>query len=359
MSKMKMSNSNKDTVTELKEQVNEKMETLTIEIPNYSELTEEGKKIVDNYISIINLDNEETIDNIAKNELKRIYMKLGILKGAIETCYTRIENTITEVKEFIAQNNESGKESFFNLLKRPLLIALGKLKSNSNEVEDNGRTCNLTDIDIILEKLESIRIELRINAGKLEAISQNSEEQFIDIQYQIIALQEVLNRLQKDKIKQEQVLERTFFKGCQDVALTSIERSLLQKIDYCRGISRNARINFITSRLLAERNEQIASEYEEYLKILLPESKTITTISEMIDTYNEFAHIMNERLKTEAEYSKEVIAMAQNAGRPTNEAFTELLDDFRSKLSIELGGNIEQESKEDNNEGTIEENMEK
>lgn len=357
MSELKMSNSNKESIAELKEQVNEEMNVLTIEIPNYSELNEEGKKIVDNYISIINLDNEETIDNIAKNELKRIYMKLGILKGAMETCYTRIENTITEVKEFIAQNNESRKESFFNLLKKLLLKALGNLKNNSNEVQENEETYNLTNIDIILERLESIRIELRINAQKLEDIAKNSDEQSIDMQYQIIALQEVLRRVQRDKIKQTQILEETFFQGCQDVALSRIERKLLQKIDYCMGIDRNARINFIISRLFAERNEQVASEYEEYLKIILPESKIINSIAEMIDTYNEFAHIMNERLKTETEYSKEVIAMAQNAGRPTNEAFTGSLDDFRSELSrVDLY--IRQDSKEDNNEGSIEDAME-
>lgn len=43
----------------------------------------------------------------------------------------------------------------------------------------------------------------------------------------------------------------------------------------------------------------------------------------------------------------------QDAGRPTNEAFTEILDDFRSKLTKELEENIRQDiNKEDtkNNE---------
>lgn len=375
MSELKINNSNIEPTMELKQQVNEKLEILTMEIPDYSELTKEGKRIVNNYISIIDLNNEKTIDDIAKYELKRIYAKLEILKATMETCYTRIENIITEVKEIIAENNESEREGFFNLLKKSPLVVLKNLKNNSNEIQDNGRIYNLTNIDIILEKLESIRIELRINAGKLESIAQNSEKQFVDTQYQIIALQEVLKKLQKDKIKQTQILEKTFFQGCQDSTLVKIERKLLQKINYCIGINRNAKINFITSRLLAQRNEQIASDYEKYFKILLPELKTITSISKMIDAYNEFLHMMNEKLKTESEYFKEAIRKVQDistgsaidvetakiltsnvlegvtslkavqdAGRPTNEAFTEIIDDFRSKLTRELDGNIGQDN---------------
>lgn len=375
MSELKTNNSNIEPTMELKQQVNEKLEILTMKIPDYSELTKEGKRIVNNYISIIDLNNEKTIDDIAKYELKRIYAKLEILKATMETCYTRIENIITEVKEIIAENNESEREGFFNLLKKSPLVVLKNLKNNSNEIQDNGRIYNLTNIDIILEKLESIRIELRINAGKLESIAQNSEKQFVDTQYQIIALQEVLKKLQKDKIKQTQILEKTFFQGCQDSTLVKIERKLLQKINYCIGINRNAKINFITSRLLAQRNEQIASDYEKYFKILLPELKTITSISKMIDAYNEFLHMMNEKLKTESEYFKEAIRKVQDistgsaidvetakiltsnvlegvtslkavqdAGRPTNEAFTEILDDFRSKLTRELDGNIGQDN---------------
>lgn len=374
MSELKTNNSNIESTMELKQQVNEKLEILTMEIPDYSELTKEGKRIVNKYISIIDLNNEKTIDDIAKYELKRIYAKLEILKATMETCYTRIENIITEVKEIIAENNESERKVFFNLLKKSPLVVLKNLKNNSNEIQDNGRTYNLTNIDIISGKLESIRIELRINSGKLENIAQNSEKQFVDTQYQIIALQEVLKKLQKDKIKQTQILEKTFFQGCQDSTLVRMERKLLQKINYCIGINRNAKINFITSRLLAQRNEQIASDYEKYLKILLPELKTITSISKMIDAYNEFLHMMNEKLKTESEYSKEAIRKVQDistgsaidaetakvltsnvlegvtslkavqdAGRPTNEAFTEILDDFRSKLTRELDGNIGQD----------------
>ena len=95
----------------------------------------------------------------------------------------------------------------------------------------------------------------------------------------------------------------------------------------------------------------------------------------MIDAYNEFLHMMNEKLKTESEYFKEAIRKVQDistgsaidvetakiltsnvlegvtslkavqdAGRPTNEAFTEIIDDFRSKLTRELDGNIGQDN---------------
>ena len=51
------SNPNAELMRNLKEQVNIQMSTLTTKIPSYSELSEEEKKIVDNYISTIDLHN--------------------------------------------------------------------------------------------------------------------------------------------------------------------------------------------------------------------------------------------------------------------------------------------------------------
>ena len=46
----KTNNSNAELMKNLREQVNVQMSTLTTKIPTYSELSEEEKKIVDNYI---------------------------------------------------------------------------------------------------------------------------------------------------------------------------------------------------------------------------------------------------------------------------------------------------------------------
>ena len=60
----------------------------------------------------------------------------------------------------------------------------------------------LTNIDEIREKLEGIRNELRMNAGKLDIMAQNSAEQYINTQYQIIALQELLRKIQEERAKE-------------------------------------------------------------------------------------------------------------------------------------------------------------
>ena len=53
MNEVKTNNSNAELMTNLREQVNTQMSTLTTKIPTYSELSEEGKKIVDEYISTL------------------------------------------------------------------------------------------------------------------------------------------------------------------------------------------------------------------------------------------------------------------------------------------------------------------
>lgn len=57
MNEEKTNNSNAELMISLKEQVNSQISTLTTKIPSYLELPEEGKKIVDEYISKIDLHN--------------------------------------------------------------------------------------------------------------------------------------------------------------------------------------------------------------------------------------------------------------------------------------------------------------
>ncbi len=143
------------------------------------------------------------------------------------------------------------------------------------------------------------------------------------------------------------------------------------------------------SRLLAQHNEELASDYEQDLSSLLPQLKGIIVTAEAndsliqaVDIHNQFVNKMNEMLRTESERSKEAIKKvqdiskgsaidvdtakiltsdvlevvaslkkAQDEGRPTNEAFTEILDDFRNKLVEEL--------QRDNNNVSIEEDIRK
>ena len=384
----KTNNSNAELMKNLREQVNTQMSTLTTKIPTYSELSEEGKKIVDEYISTIDLHNTKTIDEFGKSETEKIYKELDVLIGTLKTHDTSIEDMFTELMMSIDENSELEGEKFIDLLRKSPLTALRSLKDRPKRMltkERYRRSKVLTNIDVIQEKLESIRNELRTNAGKLEIMAQNSAEQYLNTQYQIVALQEVARRLQEERAKETELVEKTFSQIDQSLQLVGVEKKIGRKIDNCRGVSINAATKAIMSRLLAQHNEELASDYDQDLSSLLPELKGIVVAAEAndsliqaVDVHNQFVERMNEMLRTESERSKQAIEKVQkissgsaidvetarvltsnvlevvtslkavqDAGRPTNEAFTEILDDFRSKLTRELEGNIRQDINED------------
>ncbi len=384
-------NSNTKLMTNLKKQVNEQISTLTTKIPAYSELNDEGKKIVDKYISSINLHDSKTIDEFGKKETEKIYKELDILIGTLKTHDTSIEDMFAELMLSIDENIGTGKESFSEALKKSPLAALRVLKNKPKKMianEKYRRAKVLTNIDVIQEKLESIRSELRTNAGKLEIMAQNSAEQYVNTQYQIIALQEVLKKLQSEKESEAELTERTFSQIDQSLQLVGVEKRIGRKIDNCKGVSINAATKAIMSRLLAQHNEELASDYDQDLSSLLPELKGIVVTAEAndsliqaVDTHNQFVNRMNEMLRTESERSKDAIKKVQDissgsaidvetarvltsnvlevvnslkqvqqAGKTTNEAFTEILDDFRGKLAKEIETNNSQENTVNNKE---------
>ena len=386
---MNVNNSNNELMTNLKEQVNKQMSTLTTKIPAYSELSEEEKKIVDDYISKIDLHDAQTIDEFGKSETEKIYKELDVLIGTLKTHDTSIEDMFTELMMSIDENSEPEGEKFIDLLKKSPLTALRSLKERPKRMlanEKYRRSKVLTNIDVIQEKLESIRNELRTNAGKLEIMAQNSAEQYVNMQYQIVALQEIARKLQEERARETETVERTFSQIDQSLQLVGVEKKISRKIDNCRGVSVNVATKAIMSRLLAQHHEELASNYDEDLSSLLPELKGIVITAEAndsliqaVDVHNQFVDRMNEMLRTESERSKQAIEKVQkissgsaidvetarvltsnvlevvtslkavqDAGRPTNEAFTQMLDAFRSKLTRELEGNIRQDINEDN-----------
>lgn len=382
MNGIKTSNSRSTLRENLKEQVSAQISTLTTKIPEYLELTEEGKEIVDKYISTIDLRNQKTIDEFGKDETEKIYKELDMLIGTLRTHDTSIEDMFAELMTSIDENSEPERENFLDLLKKSPLTALKSLRNRPKMLLANERYRRakvLTNINVIQEKLEGIRNELRMNAGKLEIMAQNSAEQYVNTQYQIIALQEVLKKLQKEKLEETQLVERTLSQIDSNLQLVGIEKRIGRKIDNCRGVSVNAATKAIMSRLLAQHNEELASDYDQDLSSLLPELKGIVVTAEAndsliqaVDTHNQFVSKMNEMLRTESQRSTEAIKKVQDissgsaidvetakvltsnvldivsslkevqdAGRPTNEAFVEILDDFRDKLSKELDrGNV-------------------
>lgn len=232
----------------------------------------------------------------------------------------------------------------------------------------------LNNIGQAQQKLENIRSELRSNEGKLNAIANNSIKQYFNTQYQIVALQETLRRVGEEKEKQNQLAERSLTEINQGLELRGAERRISRKIDNCRGIIINAATKAIMSRLLAQHNEELASDYDQDLSTLLPELKGLIITAEAndsliqsVETHNEFVGRVNEMLQIESDRSREAmekvqeissnsainvdtakvltsnviasirsIKQVQEEGRAENEEFITMLDDFRANLIQEL-----------------------
>lgn len=383
MNQEKGSKQKVELMTNLQQQVKNQIATLTTKLPSYAELTEEEKEIVDRYISQIDLNDIQTIDKFGKNETDKIYKELDVLIGTLKTHDTSIEDMFAELMLAIDENMDSQKGGFIETLKKSPLTAMRRLKNKTKQMVANERYRRarvLTNIDTIQEKLEEIRNELRINAGKLEIMAQNSADQYNNIQYQIIALQEILRQIEKKKSEVNTLSERTFLQIDQSLQLSGVEKRVNRKIDNCKGVSINAATKAIMSRLLAQHNEELASDYDQDLSSLLPELKGIVltaeandSLIEAVDTHNEFVERMNEMLRTESQRSVKAMKKVQDIskgsaietetakvltdnvieivrelrdsqkeGRATNEAFTEIMDEFRTNLTRELDNEIDE-----------------
>ena len=76
------------------------------------------------------------------------------------------------------------------------------------------------------------------------------------------------------------------------------------------------------SRLLAQHNQELASDYDQDLSSLLPELKGIVVTAEAndsliqgVDIHNQFVSRMNEMLVSESERSKEAIKKVQEVSK--------------------------------------------
>lgn len=181
---------------ETKQDIQENNE-LSTGIPRYSELSEEDKIIVDNYIGQINLKLPQTINGFCDSEIGEINREIDLMIGLLNIHSTRIKDMQEELILTIDENTEQEKEKFGDKVKRVFSKQGLKKSTTGGNNKKYTRIKEINNVDLIQEKIETIRTELKINACKFEIIAQNSDEQYANIQYQIIALEEVLNRIQK------------------------------------------------------------------------------------------------------------------------------------------------------------------
>ena len=372
------SSTNIELRTKLREEVGSQISSLTTKIPSYDELNDEEKRIVDEYISKIDLDDLTTVDEFGKEETERIYSELDLLIGTMKTHDTSMEDMFADLMLSLdGDEEEQYDENLFETFKRSPLAALRRIKNKPKRAIKNEkyrRARVLNNIGQAQQKLENIRSELRSNEGKLNAIANNSIKQYFNTQYQIVALQETLRRVGEEKEKQNQLAERSLTEINQGLELRGAERRISRKIDNCRGIIINAATKAIMSRLLAQHNEELASDYDQDLSTLLPELKGLIITAEAndsliqsVETHNEFVGRVNEMLQIESNCSREAmekvqeissnsainvdtakvltsnviasirsIKQVQEEGRAENEEFITMLDDFRANLIQEL-----------------------
>lgn len=375
---------NEGIITDIKGQVKAQLDTLSTEVPTYEELSPEEKEKVDTYIASIDLSNPTTIDEFGEKETEEIYKGLDMLIGTMKTHDISIDEMFTELMVNIGDNQE--EQSFMEQLKKSPLKAIKSLTNKPKrmlEKERYRRSKVLTNIDVIKEKLEGIRCELRLNACKLEVMAENSAEQYRNTQYQMVALQEVAKKIEAQRAQVAQSTEKTFEQIDEDLKLVTLGKKVTRKLANCQGINVNAATKAIMARLLAMHNEELASNYDQDISSLVPELKGIVVIAEANDsliqaanTRNRFVGSMNEMLRSESERSKkameevqkvsgssvievetaqtltrnvlEVVRALKNAqeeARPTNEAFTTILTNFRKDLAREIGDNSGVEQK--------------
>lgn len=369
----------------LRGQIDTQLQSLTTKLPAYAELNEEGRKIVDGYIAKIDLSNPETIDRFGTEEAEKIFEGLDTLIGTLATHDVSIDEMFTELMMEV-NGKEIQKESFMETLKKSPIKAMRRLANKPKEVverEKYRRAHVLTNINAIQERIEGIRNELKMNVGKLEFMAQNSVKEYTEIQYQLIALQEVLRKIREEEASETRLTERTFVQIDQSLQRTGAENRIIRKMNNCQGISINAATKAIMARLIAIHNEELAADYEQDLTSLLPELKGIVVMAsandsliQAADIHNQFVQKMNQMLRDESKRSKEAIEKVQSISsssvidtetaqtltenvlsvvrtlkdtqkqaRPTNDAFAEILADFSAELSKELDTQEEQEER--------------
>lgn len=224
---MKQNNLKSKILTKLKEKVKTQKSTVSIRMSDYSELTEEERKIVDQSIQDINVNDLQMLHEFGRVEAEKGYQVSNLLVGVVALNAKRIQDLVSEVITLANGNN----------------------------------------LEVLQEKLESIRNELKINNGKLERIEQSLKQQYNKLQYQIIALQEVARNLQEKGRKGNLATQK-------DLKSTRVKESIKEKI---RDLT-SARINIANTlemlKLSVQYDEVTASSIENRIELLQRGQKT-------------------------------------------------------------------------------------
>lgn len=254
-----------------------KLETLTSMKLDYSKLTEKDKKIIDGYIESIDFNHTYTIYDFGKEEAKKNNMELDILISILKTHNRMISDMYTELLEDVGKksdNPESG--NFLGLLKNFSKRFLKGEKENTVFQENQKGEEVEVDLDKIQEKLEIIRNELLISMRKLQIIAKNSVEQYMNIQYQIIALQEVLN-MNKQFVERKEAIKR--------------------KIEAWKGISINILNKIMMAKLIASHDKDLLENNELLIEKIETYDCLEDEIYKILNSERDFSRNMTEKVR--------------------------------------------------------------
>ena len=174
--------------------------------PRYSELSEGDKILVDNYIKQIDLEFPQTINKFCDSEIREINREIDLMIGLLNLYSRRIKVMQEELILTI-----DSKEKFGDKVKKIFSKRNLKKKTTGDVNNKYTKIKEINNVGLVQKRIEAIRNELKINACKFEIIVQNSYEQYTNIQYQIIALEEVVTRIQK--LYESRSTKEYFFKN--------------------------------------------------------------------------------------------------------------------------------------------------
>lgn len=223
------------------------MQRINYETLSYSELQEEEKTIVDQYIKELDTNNIEGTLTLTDIETKKLYREQQILvciqtKSNIElTNFPDNENKLNEDKGI-----EFFKQFFLSLKNR-----LQRFISNEN----NEKTLNISRIR---DEFIDIKLELRFRSKKIKIIGEDLRNHYAEVGYKIIALHELEKTLQLNT--DNGTISNDYGKRNLDIKR---KNQISNTISHFRGIRINIANAIIISESLAQQYEELSENYDE------------------------------------------------------------------------------------------------
>ena len=223
------------------------MQRINYETLTYSELQEEEKTIVDQYIKELDTNNIEGTQTLTDIETKKLYREQQIL-----VCIqTKSNIELTNLPDNENKLNEDKGIEFFKQFFLSLKNRLQRFISNEN----NEKTLNISRIR---DEFIDIKLELRFRSTKIKIIGEDLRNHYAEVGYKIIALHELEKTLQLNT--DNGTISNDYGKRNLDIKR---KNQISNTISHFRGIRINIANAIIISESLAQQYEELSENYDE------------------------------------------------------------------------------------------------